>query len=945
MITIPWRTGVNMREFAYYGTGAVRHTQAGLQDRQLAELKALNAKLVRFWASRHDMTTAEAVNRTRAAVDKIAAAGMQAVVCLDDSLSSGFSVPGAMQFHTETQGHLHSRYWVEKRYLQDYLPHVRSIVTALKNHPGILMWELGNEYALHPREPGRLHSGAFLEFARTASGLIKEISPQHVVSTGLVNSRHVASLLEDNVAEYARRLYGIQSLDAVSIHYYEHDGEKVFADIDLAAARDLAKPFYVGEVGANRSLGDRAAYYRGELRQWRDGGAFTTLLWAFDTSSQDVGVSDEYAFGRIHRDFDALCNVLSAQSVDVPPFSVSSGVVVIPDPVDETASRAIGGAGGNFEVVGVAQSGLPTLPPIPAFKLLMPFTWAHQVKAKFDDPAAYGGTRLQKREGMMFVPVNNTAALPLRAAQRGYVQKIGAFPPGYGNFVVLRHDWYGDTYTTWYGHMQRITVNEGDYVSAGDPIGFAGRSGSASETCLFFTVQHLGKGKSNYVVDNVIDPGPLLVDSLPIRDEAWWNADVNVPDGTVLQPGEGFKVTWQVRNAGTTTWNGDYRVVFFSGAPMGTGASVEVPPAKPGELVLVSINLIAPATTGEHKSSWILKNPSGGLFRNELYTFINVQTKAAASELSLARFSRDVTIPDGMRVKPGEKFVKTWEILNDGRTTWDNRFALVHERDERMGGPDRVPFPDVRPGRKGQVSVELTAPRLPGTYRSTWKPRDPSGAPFDFEMYAEIRVDAATDEQRPVNPDVRFASPVEGDYRIGWRYLDPVSYGDGRHKGVDYVSKAGVSGLLIRAGGAGVTYPKRFRCEACTREQPNFLSQNLSQEQQNAAFSNEKPWVYGFGNLLVVRYAFNDLPSRARQEMERNGQRGWFAYVLYAHLEEILVEPNVTVSARMPIARLGNTGNSTGPHLHLEVQLSPNPNANIPLRSIPRMDPLLMFSE
>ncbi len=947
MITLPWRTGVNMREFVYYGTPAAPHTQVGLQDRQLAALTAMGVKLVRIWASRHDMSTAEMVGRVRSAVDKIATAGMQAIVCLDDSLNSGYSTPGSMQFHTETQGHIHTRYWVEKRYLQDYLPHVRALVTALKGHSGILLWELGNEYALHPREPGRRESQAFLEFASAASDVLKSISPSHLVSTGLVNSRHVASLLEDNVAEYARRLYGLPTVDAISIHYYEHDGEKVFADIDLAAARDLKKPYYIGEFGARKNHGDRPGYYRGELRLWQQAGAFSALAWAFDTSDRDVGVSDEFATARIFPDFAQIGDVIKSFANDVPSFSIRATAIDV-NPVaaiTTTSATVSGGAGGDFVALGATSTGLAPLPAIPEFKLLLPMTWAHQIQANFDDPANYGGNRLQKREGIMFVPTNATVALPLRAAQRGYVQKVGSFPPGYGNFVVLRHDWYGDTYTTWYGHMERVTVREGDYVNAGDPIGFAGRSGSASETCLFFTVQYLGKGKSNYVVDDVINPAPLLVNSLPARDEAWWNADVNVADGTLLQPGTGFKVTWQVRNAGTSTWDSRYQVVFFSGVPMGIGASVEVPKAAPGELVQVSVNLIAPMTVGEHKSAWILKNSSGSLFRQELYTFVNVQPKDVQSEFSLARFSRDVTIPDGTLMRPEQRFTKTWEILNDGKTTWDKRYVLKHVRDEQMGTAAQISLPEVRPGRKGQVSIDLQAPKIPGIFRSTWKPHDPLGNPFDFELYVEIKVESQQGESRSLNAETRFASPVEGDYVIGWRYLAPVPYGDGKHKGVDYVSKAGVSGLLIRAPGNGTTYSKRFVCDACTRERPNFLSQGLTQAQQTAAFSNEKPWVYGFGNMLVLRIAYADLPTRARAEMDRNGQRGWFAYVLYAHLDEILIEPNMPVSAGMPIARMGNTGNSTAPHLHLEIQLSQNANANIPLRSVPRIDPLLVFSE
>ena len=52
-------------------------------------------------------------------------------------------------------------------------------------------------------------------------------------------------------------------------------------------------------------------------------------------------------------------------------------------------------------------------------------------------------------------------------------------------------------------------------------------------------------------------------------DRAEFVSDVTVPDGTDFKPNETFVKTWELQNAGTTTWTTNYSLVFVEGDKMG----------------------------------------------------------------------------------------------------------------------------------------------------------------------------------------------------------------------------------------------------------------------------------------------------------------------------------------------------------------------------------------
>jgi murein DD-endopeptidase MepM/ murein hydrolase activator NlpD len=65
-----------------------------------------------------------------------------------------------------------------------------------------------------------------------------------------------------------------------------------------------------------------------------------------------------------------------------------------------------------------------------------------------------------------------------------------------------------------------------------------------------------------------------------------------------------------------------------------------------------------------------------------------------------------------------------------------------------------------------------------------------------------------------------------------------------------------------------------------------------------------------YGNYVIVKHDW--------------GWQGEPVYTLYGHLLEVFVQPGDHVSAGDLLGGVGNTGNSTGPHLHFEVRIGSN---------------------
>ena len=112
---------------------------------------------------------------------------------------------------------------------------------------------------------------------------------------------------------------------------------------------------------------------------------------------------------------------------------------------------------------------------------------------------------------------------------------------------------------------------------------------------------------------------------------------------------------------------------------------------------------------------------------------------------NLASFVTDVTIPDDTTFLVEKPFTKTWRLKNVGTCTWTASYKLVFDSGERMSGPEAQPLTAVAvaPGETLDVSVNMIAPAVAGTYKSNWKIKDEKGEVFGLSsgaFYVQIKV-------------------------------------------------------------------------------------------------------------------------------------------------------------------------------------------------------------
>jgi len=154
---------------------------------------------------------------------------------------------------------------------------------------------------------------------------------------------------------------------------------------------------------------------------------------------------------------------------------------------------------------------------------------------------------------------------------------------------------------------------------------------------------------------------------------------------------------------------------------------------------------------------------------------------------------------------------------------------------------------------------------------------------------------------------------VDGAYVSGYGWEDTGSIGE-THYAVDLQSSSGDS--TIHAPYTG-SVAASDACSACT---------DLEATEGNTLGDTSSDYNYGYGAMVVVEYAYDDLSDDERTQLTDDGitlGSGQSLYLMIAHLDPASVPAGETDLDRdAALANIGNSGNSDGAHAHMEAAIN-----------------------
>ena len=178
-------------------------------------------------------------------------------------------------------------------------------------------------------------------------------------------------------------------------------------------------------------------------------------------------------------------------------------------------------------------------------------------------------------------------------------------------------------------------------------------------------------------------PEPSCTDGLVLVKHLTQEGDMN--------PGQAFTKGWQVQNAGTCTWDSNYRLVFVSGSRMGGEPVAVEREVQPGETYDLQLDLVAPLNPGSYQGVWQMENTQGQGFGERLKVGITVLAGPTATPAPTQTPVPGISFTvDRTNIVAGECVTFQWKVENvkevyfyrEGQSWQDHGVAGEDSREE-----------------------------------------------------------------------------------------------------------------------------------------------------------------------------------------------------------------------------------------------------------------------
>jgi len=168
-----------------------------------------------------------------------------------------------------------------------------------------------------------------------------------------------------------------------------------------------------------------------------------------------------------------------------------------------------------------------------------------------------------------------------------------------------------------------------------------------------------------------------------------FSADVTIPDGSIMRPGQVFTKNWKLRNCGTSDWSGLHasRVSGQFGP-----AAFAVSQVAPNGTTTLGSSFTAPSTPGAYRSTYRLQGADGHFAANSFWVEIVVQSAPVPGPSAPAPAPNRLGVVSYDRLTPGAAHAEWYQAWQDFTAASNTLTRLAINVGDPRWAPGPIPL-------------------------------------------------------------------------------------------------------------------------------------------------------------------------------------------------------------------------------------------------------------